>query len=457
METTTRKAPAATPGTIDAESGRSERGVSPVLRLALIVGGVIVLLAVIIFGVRYLAYATTHETTDDAMIDADEVQLTSKIGERVEQILVNTNQRVNKGQLLIQLQDTDERTRVVQAQAAVAAQQAQARAAQENVVLTRDTQQAQNTQNSGAIAQAQAGITSADAQAKSSQQQIDVAKAAVDAAQAEYKAAQDGLPGALQNERKAEADYRRAASLVSTGDFSQAQLDAARAQYESARSSYAQAQADVSASLANVDEAQQKLDAQVFSTSSTQAQIGAQQAMLTTAQGKLLESDAPSRVPAQQAQAQAAGAQVASLQAQLRAALDQLSYTRIVSPINGYVGQKNVEIGQTVSPGQSLMTLIPVSPIYVTANYKETQIGHMKVNQEVDVNVDAYSGVKFTGHVENLSPASQNEFSLVPAQNATGNFVKVTQRVPVRIVFDNPDPNYPLRPGMSVEASVKVK
>ena len=449
--------PVTVPGASGIESAPSERGLSPALRLLLVGGGIIVLLVAVVAGVRFLAYATTHETTDDAMIDADEVQLTSKISERVQNILVDTNQRVHKGQLLIRLQDTDERTRVAQAQAAVDAQRAQARAAQETVALTRDTQQAQNAQSAGAIAQARAGILSAGAQAQSSQQQIDVARAAVDAAQAEFKAAQAALPGALENEHKAEADFRRAASLVSTGDFSQAQLDAARAQYESARSSYAQAQANVVAARANADEAGQKLDAQVYATTSTQAQIGAQQAVLTTAQGKLQESDAPSRVPAQQAAADAAKAQVASLGAQLRSALDQLSYTKIVSPIEGYVGQKNVEVGQTVAPGESLMTLIPVSPIYITANYKETQIGHMKVGQGVDIHVDAYGNTNFTGHVDNLSPAAQNKFSLVPPQNATGNFVKVTQRVPVRIVFDDPDPNYPLRPGMNVETSVKVK
>ncbi|MFY9781138.1 MAG: HlyD family secretion protein [Candidatus Baltobacteraceae bacterium] len=457
METTRQPVAATTPGLTDGDGLSAGRGLSPALRSLLVAAGVIVLLVVLVAGARFLAYATTHETTDDAMIDADEVQLTSKIAERVDRILVDTNQRVHKGQLLIQLQDTDEQTRVAQARAVADAQRAQARAAEETVALTRDTQQAQNAQAAGAIAQAEAGITGADALAKSSQQEIDVAKAAVAAAQAEYKAAQAALPGALENERKADADFRRAASLVATGDFSQAQLDAARAEYESARSSYAQAQANVVASQANVDEAQQKLDSQIYATSSTQAQIGAQQALLTSARGKLQESDAPSRVPAQQAQAQAAAAQVTSLDAQLRSALDQLSYTKIVSPIEGYVGQKNVEVGQTVAPGESLLTLIPVSPIYITANYKETQIGHMKVGQEVDIHVDAYGGTNFVGHVETLSPAAQNKFSLVPAQNATGNFVKVTQRVPIRIVFDNPDPNYPLRPGMNVETSVKVK
>jgi len=116
-----------------------------------------------------------------------------------------------------------------------------------------------------------------------------------------------------------------------------------------------------------------------------------------------------------------------------------------------------VEIGQTVAPGEALLSLIPASNVYITANYKETQIGHMHVGQEVDISVDAYKGVNFVGHIEDLSPAAQNKFSLVPAQNATGNFVKVTQRVPIRIVFDHPDAQYPLRPGMSVETSVKVK
>jgi membrane fusion protein, multidrug efflux system len=454
---TTRKPPAAVPGAIDGERPSLARRISPRLRLPLIILGIIVLIIVLIAGGRFLAYAVSHQTTDDAMIDTDQVQITSKIAERVQDIYVDTNQLVQKGELMIQLQDTDERTRVAQAEAAVDSQQAQARAAQENVALTRDTQQAQNVQNSGAIAQASAGIASANAAAASSEQQIAASRAALATALAQLKSAQSGVPGALQNERTALANLRRTVSLVSTGDNSQAQLDAARAQYESMRSSYAQALANVIAARASADEAQQKLDAQAYSARSALAQVGTEQGMLATARGKLSESAVPSRVPAQQAQAQAASAQIASLGAQLRTARDQLSYTQIRAPAEGYVGQKNVERGQYVQPGQVLMTVIPVKPIYITANYKETQIGRMRDGQPVDIHVDAYSGVTFKGHIENLSPASQNEFSLVPPENATGNFVKITQRVPVRIVFDNPDPKYPLRPGMSVETSVKVK
>ncbi len=434
---------------------------SPVKRIAGIGIGAIVLVLAIVFGLRYFAYASTHETTDDATIDADEVQVTSKITERVARIAVDTNQPVRKGQLLVALDSRDESDRVAQANAAVTAQRAQARAAQENVALVRDTQAAQDAQANGGIAQARANIDSAASSAQSSAGQISVDAAGVEASRAQVHAAQDALPGSLANLRRAQADLRRVTSLVSSGDIAAQQLDAARATYEGARSAYSAAQAGVATATANLAQAQQKLDAQRYAASSTQSLVGVQQAQLQTAQGKYLESNASSRVSAQQAQADAARAQIVSLDAQLITARNNLGYTRIVSPIDGYVGQKNVEIGQTVSPGASLMTLIPSSNIYVTANFKETQIGKMRVGQPVDINVDAYKGVAFEGHVANLSPASQNKFSLVPAQNATGNFVKVTQRLPVRILFDRVKDgklsDYHLRPGMSVETSVRVK
>ena len=433
----------------------------PARNVLLFALGALALVVALVYGVRFFLYASAHETTDDAMIDADQVQVTSKISERVDRVFVDTNQPVRKGQLLVALDEVDARARLSQAEAAVEAQRAQARAAQAGVELTRDTQLAQQVQSSGSIAQARAGISSAAEQARSSAGQIAVAAAAVDAARAQVRAAQDALPGALQNLRRASADLDRTKSLVRTGDVAAQQLDAARAAYEAARSQYSQTQANVAAAVANADEASQRLDAQRFATSSTAAQVGVQRAQLTTAQGHYEESAAPSRVPAQQAQADAAEAQIASLQAQLQTAHNNVTYTRIVSPIDGYVGQKIVEIGQTVAPGESLLTLIPAGHVYVTANYKETQIGRMRVGQEVDIKIDAYKGVPFEGHVQDLSPASQNKFSLVPAQNATGNFVKVTQRVPIRVLIDRVRggklSDYALRPGMSVETSVKVK
>jgi membrane fusion protein (multidrug efflux system) len=449
------------PGVVSGDAPTERSGPAPAIRVALIVAGVIVLLVALFYGVKFLAYASAHETTDDATIDADVVQVTSKIAERVNHIYVDTNVHVKKGQLLMTLDDSNERDAYNQASAAIAAQQAQARAAQENVSLTRDTQAAQDLEAQGSIAQAKANISSASAQAQSSGQQIAVAQAGVDASIAQLQAARAAVPGALQNLRKAQADLSRTQALVRSGDIAAQQLDADRASDAAAQSQYAQAQANVSAAAANLAEAQQKLASQRFATDSSQSLIGVQEGQLTTAQGHLSESSAPSRVAAQEAQAQAAVAQIGALHAQLSTTSDNLSYTRIVAPIDGYIGQKNVEIGQTVAPGESLMTLIPSGNVYVTANFKETQVGHMKVGQETDISVDAYKGVNFVGHVDNLSPASQNTFSLVPAQNATGNFVKVTQRLPVRILFDRVENgnlgDYALRPGMSVETSVKVK
>ncbi|MDQ6930052.1 MAG: HlyD family efflux transporter periplasmic adaptor subunit, partial [Candidatus Eremiobacteraeota bacterium] len=220
-------------------------------------------------------------------------------------------------------------------------------------------------------------------------------------------------------------------------------LDAAQAAASAAQSQYQQA-------VANVTAAQDRVAAAA-------AAIGSAEGQLSTAQGKLQESTSPARVAASQAQANAAYANVPSLQAQLALAKDQLAYTRIVSPVDGFIGEKNVEAGQVVGAGVTLVTVIPSQNIFVTANFKETQIGNMHAGQPVDIKIDAYKGVDFHGHVIAINPASQNTYSLIPAQNASGNFIKVTQRIPVKIGFDNPPADKPLRPGMSVVTSVSVK
>jgi membrane fusion protein (multidrug efflux system) len=438
-------------------AGPIERSRPPLMRLVLYVVLAVAVLAALVAGVRYLAYATAHETTDDAKIDADQVEITSKISERVATILVNTNDYVHKGQLLIRLDDRDERARLASAVATRDAYRAQGQAALATVALTRDQQNAQILQGRGAVEGARASVQSASEQARSAQEQIAVAESGVSDAQAQVRAAQAAVPGALENLRKAQADLARISALVGTGDVARSQLDATRAAERMAESGYQQAQANVEAARANLASAQEKVAAQQATTGSAQAVIGVNEGSLVNAEGKLAESSTPNRIAAQQATADAALAQVSTAQTQVKIAADNLSYTQIRSPIDGYVGQKSVEVGQTVSPGSSLLTIVPSNGVYVTANYKETQLGRIRKGQPVDIKVDAYRGVTFAGYVENISPASQSSFSLVPAQNASGNFVKVTQRVPVRIRFKDPDPNYPLRPGMSIETSVKVK
>lgn len=387
------------------------RNMRPVLAIA----GVIVAILVIVWGVRWFSYARVHESTDDARVDANTVAVTSKITERVAQIYVDTNQPVKKGQLLIALDNADEQAKLAQAKA--------------NLQLTVQNQQAETTQGTGGVTQAQANVQNAAAQ-------VPAAQAGVQAAQAQVSAARAALPGAQQALNKARADYQRARSLVASGDIPKSQLDAAKAAYAQAQSQYDSARAGVNVAEANVVAAQQKVAA-------AQAGVSAAQGDVQAAQGKLSQAQAPAQVSAQEAAVQLAE--------------QNLANTKIYSAIDGYVGEKSVETGQTVSPGTTLLTLIP-NRVFVTANYKETQVGKMHAGQSVDIRVDAYKGVTFHGKVVSINPASQNTYALVPAQNSTGNFVKVTQRIPVKISIDDADPQrYPMRPGMSVETSVLVQ
>ena len=379
--------------------------------------GAIVAVLLVIWGVKWFAYARVHEGTDDARVDADTVAITSKIPERIDQILVDTNQSVKKGQTLIVLDSQDE--------------QAKVEAAKAQLDLARATQNSSTTQGQGGVTQAVANVANAQAQ-------VPLAQAGVSQAEAQLRAAQAQLPAASAAYARANADYNRVSSLVSTGDLPRQQLDAARAEQAAAAAQYRAAEDQVNVAAANVAGAQQKVAA-------SSAGVAAAQGGVTSAQGKLAQSADPSQVEA--------------ARAQLDLAKQNLAYTKIVSPVDGYIGEKNAEVGQTVGPGTTLLALIPSDAhrIYVTANFKETQLGDMHPGQTVDIKVDAYKGATFTGHVVSINPASQNTYALVPAQNATGNFVKVTQRIPVRISIDDQRPDQPLRPGMSVEAFVKVR
>jgi membrane fusion protein (multidrug efflux system) len=383
-------------------------------RIIFIAAAVVVIVIALIWGVPWMNYMFSHEGTDDAHVAADEVAVTSKIPERINQILVDTNQPVRKGQLLLVLDNKDELAKL--------------RAAQAQYDLALANQRSTTEQGQGGVAQAGGEIAAQQAQ-------VPVAQDAVAQATAQYHAAQAQVPAAQQAYDKAQADYRRVQSLVSTGDVASQQLDAARAQAAGASAQLRAAEDQVSVAAANISAASGRVSA-------ADAAVTAASGAATTAQGKLAQASDPSQVEA--------------AAAQLYLAKQSLAYTRIYSPTAGYVGQKNVEVGQTIGAGLTLITVVP-NHVYITANYKETQMGKMRVGQPVDVKVDAYKGVTFSGRVESINPASENTYALVPAQNASGNFVKVTQRIPVRIEVTDQRSDLPLRPGMSVETYVNIK
>jgi membrane fusion protein (multidrug efflux system) len=406
------------PGSVGAgDSRRSDTGEPrsrPRKRILFAIAAAIVIVAALIWGVPLLTYMFSHEGTDDAHVAADEVAVTSKIPERIDRIFVDTNQSVRRGQLLMVLDNKDELAKLRQARAQYDLAVANQRATTE---------------------QGQGGVSQAAGQTASAEAQVPMAQAGVAQAAAQVRAAQAQVPAAQQAYNKAQADLGRVSSLVSTGDVASQQLDAVRAQSAGASAQLRAAQDQVSVAQANLSAAQSRVAA-------SQAGVSAASGAVTTAQGKLSQASDPSQVEA--------------ALAQLYLAKQNLTYTRIYAATDGYIGQKSAEVGQTIGAGMTLMTIIP-HRVFITANYKETQMGKMRVGQPVDIRVDAYRGVTFHGHVASINPASENTYALVPAQNASGNFVKVTQRIPVRIDVDQARADMPLRPGMSVETYVTVK
>ena len=332
-----RYAPDDTP---EPEEGRS----GPGRRVFILVGSAVVVVLLLIFGVPWLLYSMGHQGTDDARVDADLVAVTSRIPEKIQRIVVDTDQPVHRGQLLIVLDNKDEIAKLKQAQA------------QYDLALA--NQRTTSLQGRGGVLTAQGDVGAQVAQEP-------VAQAGVSQAQAQLMVADAQLPAAQEAYAKAAADYSRVQSLVGTGDVPAQQLDAVRAQDALAAAQYRAARDQIGAAQAGVSAAQNK-------TSAASAAADAARGGLATAQGRLAQAIDPSQIEA--------------AKAQLDLAKQNLGYTHITSPIDGFVGEKSAELGQTVNAGMTLMTLIP-HKIYITANYKETQMGNMRVGQPVDVKV----------------------------------------------------------------------
>ena len=304
----------------------------PGRRIFVIAGVAIIVVLLLIFGIPWAVYAFSHEGTDDARVDADMVAVTSRIPEKIQHIFVDTNQPVRRGQMLVLLDNKDEIARLKAAQA------------QYDLALANQRTTAQ--QGRGGVQTAQSDVTAQVAQEP-------VAQAGVEQAQAQLMVADAQLPAAQQAYQKAAADYSRAQSLVSTGDVASQQLDAARAQAAQAAAQYRGAHDQIAAAQATLAAAQQKVGAAAAVASAAQGGV-------TTAQGKLAQASDPSQVEA--------------AKAQLDLAKQNLGYTHIISPIDGFVGEKTVEVGQTINAGMTLMTLIP-HKIYITVELQRDADG----------------------------------------------------------------------------------
>jgi membrane fusion protein, multidrug efflux system len=397
---------------------------NPNVRRGLLIGGI--LFVAVIVGM--LVYYHNRESTDDAQVDGHITPIASQIYGRVGRVLVTDNQPVKAGDVLVEIDPRDYQAAVDQAKAALALAEGEARSAGVDVPRT--------TENVAS------GTSSAEAQLAGAQADLARGQAAYDQAQtADMAWAQANVDKSRANAELAKADLARYTPLMQKDEVSKQQYDAAKAN------------ADATASALVAD--QQKLAQAQRNIDITRAQLDAAKARVAEAQAGVLSAHADQkRVQMRSADAQAKIAAVDRAQASLQAALLNLSYCHIVAPVDGVATHKTVENGQIVQQGQGLLVVVPLKDVWVTANFKETQLRYMRPGQKAYVKVDTY-GKTFSGHVDSLAGATGAVLSLLPPENATGNFVKVVQRIPVKIVLDPISPDVAiLRPGMNVEATV---
>jgi membrane fusion protein (multidrug efflux system) len=397
-----------------------------VQRLA-IVGGLVLIAAV----TGLFLYYGDRESTDDAQVDGHITPIASKIYGRVAQVLVDDNQAVKAGQTLVKIDDGDYQAALEQAKAAVALAESEAKSAGVDVPRT-----VQNTAS---------GTSSADAQLLGAQADLARAQATYEQAQtADLAFAKANVDKSIANAALAKADLARYTPLVQKGEISQQQWDAAKANADATASALKADQEKLSQAERNVEVVKAQLDA-------AKARVLQMQAMVEGAKADTKQ------VGMRTADAEAKVAKVAQARAALDAALLNVSYTNVAAPIDGVATHKQVEPGQIVQAGQGLLVVVPLQGVWVTANFKETQLKNMKAGQEAEVKVDTY-GHTFKGHVDSIAGATGAVLSLLPPENATGNYVKVVQRIPVKIVLDKDSVGtFVLRPGMNVDATVITK
>jgi membrane fusion protein (multidrug efflux system) len=399
------------------------RDLNPLVKGAFVVA--LILLAVVLY------VFTGRVSTDDAQVDCHITAVAPQVPGYVVQLLINDNTQVKEGDVLVQIDPRTYQAEVAQARANLDFAEAQANSAKIQIGMTRET-----TTNSTNGASAQKTSDAADY--ASSQAQLE------QSATANLQVAEANVVAKSATNERAQSDLARYTPLLGTNDVSKYQYDSVEAAARVAKS--------------ELEAAEQQRTAAQQAVEIARANTRSSEAKLSRSQSQLLETKAREKqVPIAEATYQSALAAVERAKAVLQQAELNLGYTRITAPISGQVTQKSVDLGQYVSPGQLLFTIVPLDQVYVTANFKETQLAHVAPGQKVRFHVDTYSE-EFEGVVDSIAGASGSRQALLPPQNATGNFIKVVQRIPVKILVTlNKNRNLVLRPGMNVEATIYTR
>jgi membrane fusion protein (multidrug efflux system) len=372
-------------------------------------------LALATSGAAWYAHGLGKESTDDAQVEGHIMNVSARIPGQVAHVLVQDNQTVNEGDVLVELDASDLDAKAQSARADVAAARASVDSARAQLALAGKTITATVVQAQGGLAQASAGVSAS--------------QAAIVQGEADVAAAQARLSLAT-------ADYARAQQLVSGAVISKAQADAAQSELDQA--------------TAMLDQAKARL-------ASARANARGSNGGVVLAQGRLAQAmTGPEQVESARAAVSLAEARLQQSEAALRLAELNVSFTKIRAPHRGVVSRRTVEAGQMVGPDRPLLAVVPLDDVWVVANFKEDQLREMHAGQTVDIEVDTFGSRHFIGHVDSLAGASGARFALLPPDNATGNYIKVVQRVPVLVRFDDPA-HVDFRPGMSATVTVRTR
>ena len=422
-------------------------------RRPLVIVAVIVLAAGAVWGISAWWHYRSHVSTDDAYVEGTVATVSAKVTGHIVELLVDDNQQVKRGALLLRIDDRDYRARLDQAKAVVGIAESRLRAAIARVAMTRDTA-------SGQMATAQASSLSADSAVRAARDAMESSRAVVASRRAGLGAAQAELERAKQAWVRAKQEHDRASTLVKQDlvakrEYDQAVTDerGAEAAVQAAEQRVVQAQRDL---------AQAEADLKIRDTGYEPQQIGVVMAEARSAEARAKRINAEAalhEVRVREAERDLADAQLREARADLAMAELNVEHALVHSPIDGVVAKRTVEIGQIVQIGQPLLAVVPLHDVWVVANFKETQLGGVRPGMPASIVVDGAPGKTYKGTVDSLAAGTGARFSLLPPENATGNWVKVVQRVPVKIRLDPKEVGNPhtLRAGMSAYVSIKIK
>ena len=418
----------------------------PMKRKLLLTLGCLVGLATLSYGGYAWYNAITYVSTDDAYVEGTISPVSAKVAGHIVELFVQDNQVVKKGELLMRVDPRDFQAKRDQARAAVATAEANLRAARSEVPLTREGTRAQIDQARAAVQVAMVGVKSAESAVEEARARLEARRSATDAMRAD-------ISGAQSTHRQAGRELERVRSLLKTELVARREYDVAESAHETAAATVEALQRRMAQSEREIQQAEAELGNRVHAVDQARQRVVEARAALALAESQIHQ------VSIKDAEASRAEARLREMQADLALADLQVEYTEVRAAVDGVVSKRSVELGQVVQMGQPLLAIVPLQDVWVVANFKETQLARLRTGMKAAVEVDGYPDKSYTGTIESMSAGTGARFSLLPPENATGNWVKVVQRVPVRIHLDGKGIGNPhtLRAGMSVVVTIRVR